>query len=40
MGDFTKEEALEGMNRMFEKKGKAKFAPMNTAAFEAGYDAV
>lgn len=40
MGDFTKEEALAGMNEMFEKKGKGKFAEANAKAFEAGYSAV
>lgn len=40
MGDFTMEEGLEGMNRMFEKKGKGKFTSLNTEAFKAGYNAV
>lgn len=40
MGDYTKEEGLTAMNRMFEKKGKAKFAEANTKAFIAGYEAV
>lgn len=38
--DFTKEEAIEAMNNMFAKKGKAKFAESNTKALTAGYDAV
>ena len=38
--DFTKEEAIEAMNNMFAKKGKAKFAESNTRALTAGYDAV
>lgn len=37
-GDFTKEEAIEAMNNMFAKKGKAKFAESNTLAFNTGYD--
>lgn len=40
LGDFTMEDALEGMNRMFEKKGKGKFTALNTEAFKAGYLAV
>lgn len=40
MGDFTAEEAIAAMNRMFEKKGKAKFAESNSKAFAAGFDAV
>lgn len=40
MDDFGMDEALDGMNRMFEKKGKGKFTPMNTEAFKAGYNAV
>lgn len=36
--DFTKEEALNGMNDMFRKKGKEKFEEMNTKAFKAGYN--
>lgn len=39
-GDFTKEEAIEAMNNMFAKKGKGKFAEINTKAFEAGYNAI
>lgn len=36
LGDFTGEEAIAGMNAMFEKKGKGKFAEMNTKAMEIG----
>lgn len=37
MGDFTMQEAIDGMNDMFRKKGKAKFEAANTAALERGY---
>ncbi len=37
-GDFTKEEAINGMNDMFRKKGKEKFEEINTKAFNAGYN--
>jgi len=36
-GYFTEEEALEGMNDMFRKKGKEKFEALNSAALKAGY---
>lgn len=36
LGDFTAEEAIKGMNDMFEKKGKGKFAEMNTKAMKLG----
>lgn len=36
-GYFTEEEALNGMNDMFKKKGKEKFEASNTRAFKAGY---
>jgi 2-oxoglutarate ferredoxin oxidoreductase subunit gamma len=36
--DFTEEEAINGMNDMFRKKGKEKFEAINTTAFKAGYD--
>jgi 2-oxoglutarate ferredoxin oxidoreductase subunit gamma len=36
LGDFSAEEAVAGMNEMFEKKGKGKFAEMNTKAMELG----
>ncbi|OFI05497.1 2-oxoglutarate ferredoxin oxidoreductase subunit gamma [Clostridium acetireducens DSM 10703] len=36
--DFTEEEALNGMNDMFRKKGKEKFEAMNTKAFKIGYN--
>ncbi len=34
--EFSAEEAIAGMNEMFAKKGKAKFAEMNTKAMEIG----
>ncbi len=37
-GDFTEEEALNGMNDMFRKKGKEKFEALNSAALKAGYN--
>lgn len=40
LGDFTHDEGRDGMNDMFRKKGKSKFESLNTAAFEAGYNAV
>lgn len=40
MGDFTHDAAVQAMNHMFEKKGKAKFNESNARAFDAGYDAV
>lgn len=40
MGDFTKEQGIEAMTAMFEKKGKGRFSEMNAKAFEAGYNAV
>lgn len=40
MGDFSKDDAIAGMNDMFRKKGKAKFEAANVAAFERGYAAV
>lgn len=40
MGDFTAEEAIAAMNRMFAKKGKSRFEESNTKAFAAGFDAV
>lgn len=38
-GFFDKEFMLENMLKMFEEKGKGKFADKNVAAFEAGYAA-
>ena len=38
--DFTHDEGRDGMNDMFRKKGKSKFEAKNSAAFEAGYNAV
>ena len=40
LGDFTHDEGRDCMNDMFRKKGKSKFEALNTAAFEAGYNAV
>lgn len=40
LGDFSHDEGVEGMNDMFRKKGKSKFEALNTAAFEAGFNAV
>ncbi len=37
-GYFTEEEALDGMNDMFRKKGKEKFEALNSAALKAGYN--
>jgi len=36
LGEFTDQEAIDGMNEMFAKKGKGKFAEMNTKAIEIG----
>jgi len=36
LGDFQDQEAIDGMNQMFEKKGKGKFAEMNTKAMKIG----
>ena len=40
MEEFTGEEAIAAMNRMFEKKDKGKFAESNSKAFAAGYAAL
>jgi 2-oxoglutarate ferredoxin oxidoreductase subunit gamma len=40
LNDFSFEDGMRGMNNMFRKKGKEKFEKGNTAAFEAGYNAV
>ena len=40
LGDFTRDEGIDGMNDMFRKKGKNKFEAANAAAFEAGYNAI
>lgn len=40
MGDFTMQEAIDGMNDMFRKKGKSKFEALNMAALECGYNYV
>ena len=38
--DFTVDEGVNGMNKMFNKKGKGKFEEINTKAFKLGYDFV
>ena len=40
LGDFSFDDGVRGMNDMFRKKGKEKFEKGNTAAFEAGFNAV
>lgn len=40
LGDFTYEDGMRGMNEMFRKKGKEKYEKGNSAAFEAGYNAI
>lgn len=40
MGDYSKDAAINGMNDMFRKKGKAKFETANVLAFEKGWEAV
>ncbi len=37
-GDFTEAEGLDGMNKMFNKKGKGKFEAINSQAFKLGYN--
>jgi len=37
-GEFTEEEGVDGMNKMFNKKGKGKFEELNTKAFKLGYN--
>jgi 2-oxoglutarate ferredoxin oxidoreductase subunit gamma len=37
-GEFTEEEGVDGMNKMFNKKGKGKFEAANTKAFKLGYN--
>lgn len=37
-GDFTEDDGITGMNRMFSKKGKNKFEELNTKAFKMGYN--
>ncbi len=41
LGEFTDQEAIQGMNDMFERKGKGRFAEANTQAIKIGlaYDA-
>lgn len=36
--DFTEAEGINGMNKMFRKKGKSKFEELNTKAFQLGYN--
>lgn len=36
--DFTEDEGVNGMNKMFRKKGKGKYEAINTKAFELGYN--
>lgn len=36
-GDFTLQEAIEGMNETFRRKGKEKFEALNTEAMKMGY---
>ncbi|MCH4886437.1 keto:oxoacid ferredoxin oxidoreductase [Acidaminobacter sp. JC074] len=38
LGEFTSMEAADGMNDLFEKKGKGKFKAMNTKALEIGFE--
>ncbi len=40
LGDFTYDEAVDGMNDMFRKKDKSNFEAVNVAAFKAGYNAI
>lgn len=40
MGDYSEQEAIDGMNDMFSKKGKNKFEAANTEAFKRGYASV
>lgn len=40
LNEFTEEEAIDGMNEMFDKKGKGKFKEMNTKAMKFGFDFV
>lgn len=40
LGDFSMEDGIQGMNDMFEKKGKQRFASGNMKSFECGYNAV
>lgn len=36
-GSFSEEEAINGMNDTFRRKGKEKFESLNTSAMKAGY---
>jgi 2-oxoglutarate ferredoxin oxidoreductase subunit gamma len=40
LGEFGHDNCVDGMNDMFQKKGKAKYCAENTAAFNEGYDFV
>lgn len=37
-GAFSLEEATDGMNDTFKRKGKEKFEALNTKALKLGYD--
>ncbi len=37
-GDFTEQEAIDGMNDMFRKKGKDKYEEINVKALKIGYE--
>lgn len=36
-GNFTMQEAIDGMNDTFRRKGKEKFEALNTAAMKTGF---
>ena len=36
--DFTEDEGVDGMNKMFNKKSKGKYEELNTKAFKLGYN--
>ncbi len=38
LDEFSEDEAIKGMNEMFEKKGKGKFAELNTKAIKIGLE--
>ena len=38
LGDFTKDEGINGMNDMFRKKGEDKYEELNVKAFLEGYE--
>ncbi|MFA9423298.1 MAG: 2-oxoacid:acceptor oxidoreductase family protein [Sedimentibacter sp.] len=37
-GAFSEDEGIDGMNKMFRKKGKSKYEEINTKAFQLGYN--